>query len=105
MRIGGVEMSPQEADRLMGKRGFTLGAYRGDGIRMYSYTDIEKTPRFIVSVMPERREFKFHYNNLHSINKIETPWCSSIEDKEHFKKILIGFKKWIRKIEELYEEE
>ena len=44
-------MSPQEADRLMGKRGFTIGACRGDGIRLYSYTDIEKTPRFIVSVM------------------------------------------------------
>lgn len=98
-------MSPQEADRLMKKRGFTLGACRSDGIRLYSYTDIEKTPRFIVLVMPERREFKFHYCNLHSINKIETPWCGSIENKEHFKNILIRFKKWVRKIEELYEEE
>lgn len=98
-------MSPQEVDELMKKRGFTLGARRGDGIRMYSYTDIERTPRFIVSVIPERNEFKFTYKHLKSINSIETPWCSPIKNKEHFKRILRVFKNWVNAIEELYEEE
>ena len=98
-------MSPQEADELMSKRGFTLGAHRGDGIRMYSYTDIERQPRFIVSLIPERNEFKFIYRHIKSINSIETPWCSPINDKSHFKKILRGFKQWVKVIEELYEEE
>lgn len=98
-------MSPQEVNELMEKRGFTLGAHRGDGIQMYSYTDIDRTPRFIVSVIPERNEFKFIYRHIKSINSIETPWCSPIHSKEQFKRILIGFKKWVRKIEELYEEE
>ena len=98
-------MSPQEADRLMEKRGFTLGATFISGIRMYHYSNIEKSQDIHIQVIPEREEFKLCYKNMKSINRIETPWCSSIKDKEHFKKILIGFKKWVRKIEELYEEE
>lgn len=98
-------MSPQEVDELMKKRGFTLGATFNSGIRMYSYTDIERTPIFIVSVIPERNEFKFTYKHLKSINSIETPWCSPINDKLQFKRILKGFKQWVNSIEELYEEE
>lgn len=98
-------MSPQEVDELMRKRGFSLGARRGDGVRLYSYSDIEKQPRFIVMVIPGRDEFKFQYVRINSINCIETPWCSPIKSKEHFRKILVQFKKWVRKIEELYEED
>lgn len=98
-------MSPQEIDEIMNKRGFALGAHRGDGIRVYSYSDIERTPRFVVMVVPGRDEFKFSYMNIHSINRIETPWCSPLQNKEHFKRVLARFKKWVRKIEELYEEE
>ena len=105
VKIGGVEMSPKEIDDLMGKRGFSLACRRGDGIRVYTYSDIEKQPRFIVMAIPGRDEFKFRYVHNNSINYIETPWCSPIGSKEHFRKILIQFKKWIRKIEELYEEE
>lgn len=98
-------MSPQEADELMRRRGFTLGARTGSGIRMYSYTRIERTPALLVQIIPERDEFKVTYGNTHSINKIESPWCSPITDREHFKNTLNGVKKWARKIEELYEEE
>lgn len=98
-------MSPQEVDELMKKRKFALGAKTGSGIRMYTYTDILKTPRVLVEVIPERDEFRISYGNTHSINKIETPWCSPIQNKEHFKRVLYEVKKWARKIEELYEEE
>lgn len=98
-------MSPKEVDELMRKRKFTLGAKTGSGIRMYTYTDIMKTPRVLVEVIPERDEFRITYCNTYSINKIETPWCSPIEGKEHFRSVLNGVKKWARKIEELYEEE
>lgn len=98
-------MSTQEVDELMRKRKFTLVAKTGSGIRMYTYTDIMKTPRVLVEVIPERNEFRITYGNTHSINKIETPWCSPITDREHFKKTLNGVKCWARKIEELYEEE
>ena len=98
-------MSPQEIDELMRKRKFTLGAKTGSGIRMYTYTDIMKAPRVLVEVIPERNEFRITYGNAHSINKIETPWCSPITDREHFKNTLNGVKCWARKIEELYEEE
>lgn len=98
-------MLPQEVDRLMEKRGFTLGARTGSGMRMYSYTDVEKDPKMLVQVIPDRDEFRIVYMNPHSINRIETPWCSPIQSKEQFKRILVGVKKWARKIEELYEEE
>ena len=98
-------MSPQEADELMRKRGFTLGATFNSGIRMYSYTRIEKTPALLVQVIPERDEFKVVYGNSHSVNKIDSPWCSPLSSKAQFKRILVGVKRWARKIEELYEEE
>ena len=98
-------MSPHEVDELMRKRKFTLGAKTGSDIRMYTYTDIMKTPRVLVEVIPERDEFRITYGNTYSINKIKTPWCSPIGSKEHFRKVLNGVKKWARKIEELYEEE
>lgn len=98
-------MSPQEADKLMENRGFSLGATTGFGIRLYSYSDIEKTPRVIVQVIPERDEFKIIYKNNYSANSLETPWCSPLRNKQHFRKMLIGVKRWARKIEELYEEE
>lgn len=98
-------MSPQEVDELMKKRKFTLGVKTGSGVRMYTYTDIMKTPRVLVEVIPERNAFRISYSNTHSINKIETPWCSPIQNKEHFKRVLNELRKWVRKIEELYEEE
>lgn len=98
-------MLSQEVDELMRKRKFTLVAKTGSGIRMYTYTDIMKTPRVLVEVIPERNEFRMTYGNTHSINKVETPWCSPIVDREHFKKVLNEVKCWARKIEELYEEE
>lgn len=99
------DMSPQEVDELMEKRKFTLGAKTGSGIRMYTYTNRMKTPRVLVEVIPERDEFRIIYWNSHSINKVITPWCSSIGNKEHFRKVFNGVKKWALKIEELYEEE
>lgn len=69
-------MSQKEVDELMRKRKFTLGD-----------------------------EFRITYGNTHSTNKIETPWCSPIVDREHFRKILNGVKKLARKIEELYGED
>ena len=98
-------MSPQEVDELMSKRNFTLTAKTGSGIRVYTYTDITRTPKISVEVIPERNEFKMSYMNIHSVNRIETPWCSPIENKDHFRKVLVRIKKWARKIEELYEEE
>ena len=98
-------MSPKEVDELMRKRKFPLGAKTGSGVRMYTYTDIMKTPRVFVEVIPERDEFRITYGNTHSRNRIETPWCSPIGNREHFRKILNEVKCWARKIEELYEEE
>lgn len=98
-------MSPKEVDTLMEKRKFTLGARTGSGIRMYTYSDIMKTPRVWVEVIPERSEFRICYGNTHSICKIETPWCSPINNKDHFRKILNEVRKWAKQIEELYKEE
>lgn len=98
-------MSPKEADELMSKRNFTLTAKTGSGIRVYTYTDITRTPKISVEVIPERNEFKMSYMNIHSVNRIETPWCSPLSSKAQFKRILVGVKRWARKIEELYEEE
>ena len=97
-------MLPTEVDDLMSKRKFTLGAKTGSGIRIYSYSDIMKTPRVLVEVIPERDEFRILYGNSYSTNKIVTPWCSPIGNRDHFKKVLNGVKRWAQKIEELYEE-
>ena len=94
----------EKIDKLMNKRGFSLMAKSGTGIRMYSYSDIKKTPRVMVEVIPERREFKVTYGDTSSINTIQTPWCSPINDKEHFWKILNGVLEWARKLRGISEE-
>ena len=98
-------MTPKEVDELMEKRNFSLGAKTGTGIRMYTYSDITRIPRVLVEVIPDRDEFRISYMHHKSINRIESPWCSPLRDKAHFKRILAGVKKWARKIEELYEDE
>ena len=98
-------MTSKEADDLMRKRGFTLGARTGSGIRLYSYSDVDKTPGVLIEAIPERNEFRIKYMNIRSIAYIETPWCSPLSSKEQFKKVLIGVKRWARKVEELYDKE
>lgn len=98
-------MSPEEANVLMNKRGFMNMFKTGAGIYGYCLKDISSSPKIGVEVIPEREEFRFIYTNKYSINRIETPWCGSIKNTSHVKRIYKEFKKWTRKIEEMYQEE
>lgn len=98
-------MSPKESDEIMRKRKFTLMMKTGSGIRGYCSQDLEKRPQIGVEVLPERNEFRFIYISKYSINRIETPWCSPLNNTSHFKQIYREVKKWAKRIESMYEEE
>lgn len=97
-------MSGQEADELMTKRKFMLMATFGSGIREYTYSDIEKRPTIHVEIIPEREEFRISYMGQYSMNIIQTPWCSPVTNKEHFKKILKKLLEWAKIIYQHEEE-
>lgn len=101
-------------EKKMNERGFTLYSSENNifltfvSSHMYDSSYIEKTPKrkqmpiINIIVNLEKDEFKCNYNIDKSINSLNSPWCGSILNDEHFDNIVGIFEsqaKWLSMIE------
>lgn len=94
-------------DAIMEKRGYRLGMItnKGKPEEVRSYTKKELIlPAYIVEIR-KGKEFKLWYAHMSMFGRLETPWCSSLDDDDRFEKLVNLFLRAVNALEREYEQQ